>query len=263
MSQQYDDIHSDYSPLPGGNAIDMASHTSRNSSSSTTSTSQWQWSGPGGDSSWKDKLLAISGRVKASGAALGKKLGEGVAVVTERVGEGVAVAGERVSEGLATAGERLVDALTPLTEADVMVERATATHLLEPQWPLVITLSQRLNAGHVPSREAAAAVRRRLALRPMDSHVQLLTLAVLQVLARCFPPLLGDVIREGVLAEMLRVAQDMRSAERVKGTVAAVLQGWAQGEAGGEGGMRRVARFVEFEEAVEVRGASGAVQCCC
>ncbi|CAI7796141.1 unnamed protein product [Closterium sp. NIES-54] len=115
----------------------------------------------GGD--WRGKLAAVGQRVRASSAELGKRFTEAATAVGSRLEEQVSVVGERVK-----------DLVLPTTQADILVDRATAEELLAPHWSTVLQISHLLQNGHVPGGDVARALRRRLATRDADAPAVLI-----------------------------------------------------------------------------------------
>ncbi|CAI5958930.1 unnamed protein product [Closterium sp. NIES-64] len=166
----------------------------------------------GGD--WRGKLAAVGQRVRASSAELGK-----------RVTEAATAVGSRLEEQVSVVGERVKDLVLPTTQADILVDRATAEELLAPHWSTVLQISHLLQNGHVPGGDVARALRRRLATR--DSHVQLLALAVAESVVGSAPQILGDIAREGVLGDMARMAVEPKTQARVRENVLRLIEAWA------------------------------------
>ncbi|CAI7779916.1 unnamed protein product [Closterium sp. NIES-54] len=180
----------------------------------------------GGD--WRGKLAAVGQRVRASSAELGKRFTEAATAVGSRLEEQVSVVGERVK-----------DLVLPTTQADILVDRATAEELLAPHWSTVLQISHLLQNGHVPGGDVARALRRRLATR--DSHVQLLALAVAESVVGSAPQVLGDIAREGVLGDMARLAVEPKTQARVRENVLRLIEAWAAP-------MEATRYFTAFEE---------------
>ncbi|CAI5530566.1 unnamed protein product, partial [Closterium sp. Naga37s-1] len=166
----------------------------------------------GGD--WRGKLAAVGQRVRASSAELGK-----------RVTEAATAVGSRLEEQVSVVGERVKDLVLPTTQADILVDRATAEELLAPHWSTVLQISHLLQNGHVPGGDVARALRRRLATR--DSHVQLLALAVAESIVGSAPQVLGDIAREGVLGDMARMAVEPKTQARVRENILRLIEAWA------------------------------------
>ncbi|CAI5478950.1 unnamed protein product [Closterium sp. Yama58-4] len=194
----------------------------------------------GGD--WRGKLAAVGQRVRASSAELGK-----------RVTEAATAVGSRLEEQVSVVGERVKDLVLPTTQADILVDRATAEELLAPHWSTVLQISHLLQNAHVPGGDVARAMRRRLATR--DSHVQLLALAVAESIVGSAPQVLGDIAREGVLGDMARMAVEPKTQARVRETVLRLIEAWAAP-------MEATRYFPAFEETFRQCDALAALMCC-
>ncbi|GJP50878.1 hypothetical protein CLOM_g10032 [Closterium sp. NIES-68] len=194
----------------------------------------------GGD--WRGKLAAVGQRVRTSSAELGK-----------RVTEAATAVGSRLEEQVSVVGERVKDLVLPTTQADLLVDRATAEELLAPHWSTVLQISHLLQNGSLPGGDVARALRRRLATR--DSHVQLLALAVAETVVGSAPQVLGDIAREGMLGDMARMAVEPKTPARVRETVLRLIEAWAVP-------MEATRYFPAFEETFRQCDALASLMCC-
>lgn len=152
---------------------------------------------------------------RANMADLGKKLGESMNVVGGKLSEQVGVVGDRVKElfHTPTLGERMVD-------------EATSDVLIGPDWSKNLQICDLVNSGRMPGLDVVRGVKKRLLLR--NGHVQLLALALLEMMLKNCPSLFAEVAAEKVLDVMVRMVDEPTSPAALREKCLFLIEAWGE-----------------------------------
>eukprot|EP00270_Netrium_digitus_P019233 TRINITY_DN7552_c0_g1_i1.p1 TRINITY_DN7552_c0_g1~~TRINITY_DN7552_c0_g1_i1.p1 ORF type:complete len:469 (+),score=122.75 TRINITY_DN7552_c0_g1_i1:46-1407(+) len=202
----------------------------------------YAWGGHGGTSgssleAIRSTLSVLGEKVKTSSVDIGKKMSEGMNVV-----------GGKLTEQMTAVGGRVKDLFASPTEADNLVDQATAEALIGPDWARSLSLCDRINGGQVSSNDAVKAIKRRLSLK--HPHVQLLALILLETSVKNCDRMFSEVANEKVLDDMVKLVDDPASPPEIREKCLKLIEAW--GESTAE--LRYLPVFEETYKSLKSRG---------
>lgn len=151
-----------------------------------------------------DKFNALGERIKVGGAGLSRKMSAGVSSVSGKMKELFQVP----------------------TQADKLVEEATAETLQAPDWMKNMQICDMVNLEQIAGQDIVRALKKRLAMK--NSTVQLLTLSLLETCVKNCEKMFSEVASEKLLNEMVRAIDDPQTASAVRDKALKMIESWGE-----------------------------------
>lgn len=151
-----------------------------------------------------DKFNALGERIKVGGAGLSRKMSAGVSSVSGKMKELFQVP----------------------TQADKLVEEATAETLQAPDWMKNMQICDMVNLEQIAGQDIVRALKKRLAMK--NSTVQLLTLSLLETCVKNCEKMFSEVASEKLLNEMVRAIDDPQTSSAVRDKALKMIESWGE-----------------------------------
>lgn len=151
-----------------------------------------------------DKFNALGERIKVGGAGLSRKMSAGVSSVSGKMKELFQVP----------------------TQADKLVEEATAETLQAPDWMKNMQICDMVNLEQIAGQDIVRALKKRLAMK--NSTVQLLTLSLLETCVKNCEKMFSEVASEKLLNEMVKAIDDPQTSSAVRDKALKMIESWGE-----------------------------------
>lgn len=152
----------------------------------------------------KDKFAAFSERLKLGSGDLSRK-------VTER---------------MTTVSGKMKELFQVSTQADKIVEEATAEDLEGPDWGRSLELCDLVNMEKVSGQDAVRAIKKRLVLK--STRIQYLALTLLETCVKNCEKMFSEVASEKVLDEMVKMVDDRQTPVENREKALKLIEAWGE-----------------------------------
>eukprot|EP00249_Psilotum_nudum_P007567 c20659_g1_i1 orf=396-1574(+) len=173
-----------------------------------------------------EKFSAIGEKLKVGGSDLGRKM----------------------SAGMNTMSGKMREFFQVPTQADRLVEEATAENLQGPDWSKNIDICDMVNVEKISGQDIIRAIKKRLVLK--SPKIQLLTLSLLETCVKNCEKMFSEVASERVLDEMVKTIDDPQTPTLVREKALKLIESW--GESTEE--LRYLPVFEETYKSLKSRG---------
>ncbi|CAK9881025.1 unnamed protein product [Sphagnum jensenii] len=153
---------------------------------------------------FKGKFSAFSERLKVGGTEVGRKM----------------------SERIITASGKMKELFQVSTQADKLVEEATAENMEGPDWGKSLELCDFVNTGKVSGQEAVRAIKKRMLVK--STHIQYLALTLLETCVKNCEKMFSEVASEKVLDEMVKIIDDPQTPTENRDKALKLIEAWGE-----------------------------------
>ncbi len=153
---------------------------------------------------FKGKFSAFSEKLKVGGTEVGRKM----------------------SERIITASGKMKELFQVSTQADKLVEEATAENMEGPDWGKSLELCDFVNTGKVSGQEAVRAIKKRMMVK--STHIQYLALTLLEACVKNCEKMFSEVASEKVLDEMVKMIDDPQTPTENRDKALKLIEAWGE-----------------------------------
>lgn len=156
------------------------------------------------EGNFKEKFTAFSERLKVGGTEVSRKMSERMNVV----------------------GGKMKELFQVSTQADKLVEEATAEHLEGPDWGKSLELCDLVNTEKVSGQEAVRAIKKRIMLK--STRIQYLALTLLETCVKNCEKMFSEVASEKILDEMVKMIDDRQTPTENREKALKLIEAWGE-----------------------------------
>ncbi|XAR71529.1 hypothetical protein NMG60_11017856 [Bertholletia excelsa] len=151
---------------------------------------------------------------------------EKVSAFGELLRIGGAEVGRKVSAGMTSVSFKVKELFQVPSQADKIVEEATADTMEEPDWATILEICDMINHDQISSVELIRGIKKRIVLN--SPRVQLLALVLLETLVKNCEKAFSEVAAEGLLDEMVKLIHDTQTVVNVRNKVLMLIEAWGK-----------------------------------
>ncbi|KAL1823951.1 hypothetical protein ACET3Z_010729 [Daucus carota] len=173
---------------------------------------------------------------------------EKVNALGERLKIGGSEVGQKISAGVTSVSYKMKEFFQGPTEADKLVEEATAETLPEPDWARNLELCDMMNHERVNTLDLIRGIKKRIMLK--IPRVQYLSLVLLETIAKNCDKAFSEIAAERVLDEMVKLIDDPQTVTSNRNKALVLIEAW--GESSDE--LRYLPVYEETYKSLRSRG---------
>ncbi|KAL8148531.1 TOM1-like protein 1 [Apium graveolens] len=173
---------------------------------------------------------------------------EKVNALGERLKIGGSEVSQKISAGVTSVSSKMKDFFQGPTQADKLVEEATAETLPEPDWARNLELCDMMNHERVNTLDLIRGIKKRLMLK--IPRVQYLSLVLLETVAKNCDKAFSEIAAERVLDEMVKLIDDPQTVTYNRNKALILIEAW--GESSDE--LRYLPVYEETYKSLRSRG---------
>lgn len=173
---------------------------------------------------------------------------EKVNALGERLKIGGSEVGQKISAGVSSVSFKMKEFFQGPSQADKLVEEATAETLDEPDWATNLELCDMMNNERVSSIELIRGIKKRIMLK--IPRVQYLSLVLLETVAKNCEKAFSEIAAERVLDELVKLIDDPYTVVNNRNKALILIEAW--GESSDE--LRYLPVYEETYKSLRSRG---------
>jgi hypothetical protein len=179
---------------------------------------------------------------------MGENFKERLSALSEKLKVGSTEVGKKMSERFTTVSGKMKELFQVSTQADKLVEEATAENLEGPDWGKSLAICDLVNTEKVSGQEAVRAIKKRMMLK--STRIQYLALTLLETCVKNCEKMFSEVASEKVLDEMVKMIDDRQTPIENREKALKLIEAW--GESTEE--LRYLPIFEETYKSLKSRG---------
>jgi hypothetical protein len=179
---------------------------------------------------------------------MGENFKERLSALSEKLKVGSTEVGRKMSERITTVSGKMKELFQVSTQADKLVEEATAENLEGPDWGKSLAICDLVNTEKVSGQEAVRAIKKRMMLK--STRIQYLALTLLETCVKNCEKMFSEVASEKVLDEMVKIIDDRQTPIENREKALKLIEAW--GESTEE--LRYLPIFEETYKSLKSRG---------
>lgn len=154
---------------------------------------------------------------------------EKVNALGERLKIGGSEVGQKISAGVSSVSFKMKEFFQGPSQADKLVEEATAETLDEPDWATNLELCDMMNNERVSSIELIRGIKKRIMLK--IPRVQYLSLVLLETVAKNCEKAFSEIASERVLDELVKLIDDPHTVVNNRNKALILIEAWGESSA--------------------------------
>jgi len=158
--------------------------------------------------------------------AMGENFKGKFSAFSEKLKVGGTEVGRKMSERIITASGKMKELFQVSTQADKLVEEATAENMEGPDWGKSLELCDFVNTGKVSGQEAVRAIKKRMLVK--STHIQYLALTLLETCVKNCEKMFSEVASEKVLDEMVKIIDDPQTPTENRDKALKLIEAWGE-----------------------------------
>ncbi len=158
--------------------------------------------------------------------AMGENFKERLSALSEKLKVGSTEVGKKMSERFTTVSGKMKELFQVSTQADKLVEEATAENLEGPDWGKSLAICDLVNTEKVSGQEAVRAIKKRMMLK--STRIQYLALTLLETCVKNCEKMFSEVASEKVLDEMVKMIDDRQTPIENREKALKLIEAWGE-----------------------------------